>query len=100
MSLKSYFKNSLRKILNWANQDDYLAEDSPKVRPSLSHRDSDDLGSGINITVFPATGGQVIRTSYYDPIRDRLNSKLYIITDKDDLGVELGQIITRENLSR
>jgi hypothetical protein len=54
----------------------------------------------MNFTVYNAIGGKVIQIASYDPIRDRLNASLYIVTDKEDLGVELGMIITKEGLSR
>lgn len=56
--------------------------------------------NGMNFTVFSAVGGKVVHFNTYDPARDRFETRLYIITDKDDLGEELAQIITRESLTR
>jgi hypothetical protein len=58
------------------------------------------MGHGLNFTVFPAVGGKVVRFHSYDPRTDRENTTLYVVTDKENLGEELGQIITKESLSR
>ena len=55
---------------------------------------------GINFIMYSAIGGQVIQVRSYDRVQDRSNNSLYIITEKDNLGEELAQIITRENLTR
>lgn len=54
----------------------------------------------FNFTVTNATGGKVVTVRHYDPHTDRSHETVYIITDKEDLGEELGQIITKESLSR
>jgi len=54
----------------------------------------------MHFTVYNATGGKVIETRTYDPRTDRNNSNLYVITDKEELGEELAQIITKESLCR
>jgi hypothetical protein len=48
-----------------------------------------DLKGGINLTVTPATGGWVVQLNrlYQEP-------QLYIVPEEQDLGVELGKIIT------
>jgi len=56
--------------------------------------------NGMNFAIFSATGGKVVQFNTYDPARDRSETRLYIVTDKDDLGEELAQIITRESLTR
>ena len=61
--------------------------------------DISDMGNSMNFTVYNATGGKVIQIRSYNPSIDRHKSALYVITDKEDLGVELGQIITMERLS-
>lgn len=53
---------------------------------------------GLNFRVHKASGGYVIETRQYDNIKDRTNSKLYIIKDDQDLGENLGKIITMEAL--
>lgn len=97
------------KILNWASQDDYPEPESVsssqygssnlKVRSNRANVRLDADG-GLNFTVYPATGGKVVQLTTYDPRTDRSKTNLYVVTDKEDLGSELGQIITVESLSR
>ena len=56
--------------------------------------------NGLDFRIYSAVGGRVVQTSHYDPNTDRNRSSLYVITDKEDLGDEIAQIITRESLSR
>jgi hypothetical protein len=48
--------------------------------------------------VYKASGGIVIETHAYDEKKDRSNIGLYVITEDQDVGYELGKIITFENL--
>jgi hypothetical protein len=67
----------------------------------IKSRSSHDFGvNGMHFTVYSATGGKVVQFNTYDPARDRSDTRLYIVTDKDELGEELAQIITRESLTR
>ena len=43
---------------------------------------------------------KVIEVKDYDIRTDRWNTNMYVITDKENLGEELGQIITKESLCR
>ena len=94
-------KSTIRKIVRWAHRDEpeKISTDSyaTKIR-STGPREQ--LGEGMNITVYPAVGGKVISMNSYDLTRDRVRVSLYVVTDKEDLGEELGQIITRECLTR
>jgi len=98
-----YFKNKIRQLVDWATSDDrYSAEinySNAKVRAQDRHS-IEDNGRGMNFTVFSATGGKVIQVRSYDPRTDVTRSTLYVVTDKEDLGHELAQIITVESLSR
>lgn len=53
---------------------------------------------GINFRICKATGGYVVETSSYDPNTDRSRSNLHIITDEQDMGQEIGKILTMEAL--
>lgn len=70
-----------------------------KVESSKSS-DSLEGGKPMQFTVFSATGGKVIQFSSYDRVTDRAVRNLYIVTDTEQLGEELAQIIMRESLSR
>ena len=104
-----FIKNTIIGIIKWASRSpemerDYAAEKtraqygntigSGNTMPQL------DITDGMNFTVFPAIGGKVIQIRSYNPRLDRHVGSLYVITDQEDLGEELGQIITRESLSR
>lgn len=102
-------KNAIVRILRWATQsenNDKIKLDEPT--PISKSMYSTTIGSsrqgpdmiGINFTVFNAVGGKVIQINQYNPMNDRNRQQLYIVTDKEDLGVELGQIITVESLGR
>jgi hypothetical protein len=99
---------NLRKaILSWLTKND----NSNKVEaiaeatvgsgyPNKMHRPETFPNTGATtFSVYPAVGGKVIETFTYDYLTDRRTTRLYIITDKEDLGAELGQILTRESLS-
>ena len=67
---------------------------------TTSNNNIEDGNQGMNFTVYHATGGKIIQIRTYDSRTDRTSSELYIVTDKEDLGEELAQIITRESLTR
>ena len=104
-----YFKNKMRKFINWAQSDDYDNRPYSNGLASLQNSKSvNTIGSnsieghhgGLNFTVYSATGGKVVQIRTYNIHTDQSRSTLYVITDKEDLGYELGQIITVESLSR
>ena len=110
-----YFKDKMRKIINWAISDDYAIETSDRKWPNpgtMSSMSNKSIGGllgsngieghdgGMNFTVYSATGGKVIQIRTYNANTDQSRSTLYVVTDKEDLGQELGQIITVESLSR
>jgi len=108
------FKKALRELLDWVMREDRTKEtycDSPASAPIGYNSQSsgmkispnhniDDFNQGWNVNIFPAVGGKVVRLHRYDPTIDRHISNLYIITDKEDFGEELAQILTRDSLSR
>jgi hypothetical protein len=93
--IKNMFKPFAQWILNnGARQTDIALESFCHVRQDFA------LGDGLTFVVYSAIGGKVIQFSTYDVGQDRTMRKLYIVTSKEDLGAEIGQIITRESLSR
>lgn len=88
LSLKQRFKN-------WLLNDD---DDELYVNHSIV-RESHGLDSeGMRFTVFKASGGFVIETRTYDRRKDENFNAMYVITENQDLGAELGKIITMESL--
>lgn len=56
---------------------------------------------GTDIRITPANGGYIISISQSsDYIHTRSEPDLYIISEDQDLGTELGKIITMSNLKR
>lgn len=112
------FRRMFRKIIEWAMNDPSVREtmvgDPPRRRNSnlmnkavsvvnqQHHNVYSEIENmnGLDFRIYSAVGGRVVQTSHYDPNTDRNRSSLYVITDKEDLGDEIAQIITRESLSR
>ena len=103
-----FIKRLISKIVQWAEQDndaqEYISgQNWPAPTANIGSANSnslDDHNNGMNFTVYSAIGGKIIQIKHYDTATDRTKSSLYIITDKENLGEELGQIITVESLSR
>jgi hypothetical protein len=104
-------KEFIRRIVKWSMSEpivsDVVCSDSrysngigSKSISSGRFGSIEECNRGMNFTVYNATGGKVVQLFDYDMVKDRANSSLYIIADKEDLGEELGMIITRECLSR
>jgi hypothetical protein len=82
-----------KRLRNWINDekksiDEYLVVSSP---------DEPD-GKCIRFKVFRANGGTVVQTDYYDHKNDKDHNNLHVIVEGQDLGQELGKIITFESL--
>ena len=80
-----------KRLRNWALRDD----DHAIVK--LSCVDEPDTEC-IRFKVFRANGGTVIQTDYYDRKNDRQHNNLHVIVEGQDLGQELGKIVTYESL--
>jgi hypothetical protein len=92
-------KYGFRKWLrNWLNQS---SEEKINMSRSLAVDQSESLsGEPLRIQVYSANGGMVVETRTYDRQKDRTNTNLYIVNDGEDLGNELGKILTMASLSR
>jgi len=106
-----YFRRKMKQFISWAVLDQSnMAVDSDikmyknsqygKTIGGLQNNSIEGHNGGLNFTVYSATGGKVIQTRTYNIATDQHRSALYVITDKEDLGQELGHIITVESLSR
>ena len=84
-----------QRIRNWLMDRD----DGAVIQPSPVDRDGDKLqGEGLRFSVYRASGGFVIECRQYDRIKDRHLNSIYIVTEEEDLGNKIGQIITMESL--
>jgi len=104
MGLRAYFKSTCRRFIRNLLSDEAVPEPNTTTcspRRNNNHpRNIEDSNTGLNLTIYRATGGKVVQSFSYDPISDRSYSNLFIVTEKEDLGAELGMIITREFLAR
>jgi hypothetical protein len=93
---KEKMKLTIRqKLRNWIMSDDYETDFSGNViSVDERHLSSD----GMKFELFKANGGYIVETRYYDSKSDRHHNKLHIIKDENDIGEELGKIITMESL--
>ena len=82
-----------RRLRNWINDDGLISVRDLAI-PSVEEPD----GECIRFKVFRASGGTVIQTDQYDRKTDRQHTGLHVIVDGQDLGKELGRIITFESL--
>ena len=88
-------KSLKRRIRDWLNDDD---NDSMVMASARNHDGSHLDSQGFRLQVYKASGGIVIETHAYDEKKDRSNIGLYVITEDQDVGHEIGKIITFENL--
>lgn len=92
-------KYGFRKWLrSWLHQEDNNSE--VRLSTMAIARDESLSGEPLRISVYSANGGMVIETRTYDRQKDRTNTNLYIVNDGEDLGNELGKILTMASLSR
>jgi hypothetical protein len=82
-----------RQLRNWINDDELISMRDLAI-PSVEEPD----GACIRFKVFRANGGTVVQTDQYDRKTDRQHNSLHVIVDGQDLGKELGRIITFESL--
>ena len=84
-----------KKLRNWINHDD--EECITLDRHVLRAVDEPDAEC-IRFKVFRANGGTVVQTDIYDRRADRQYNNLHVIVEGQDLGNELGKILTFESL--
>ena len=97
----SWLKKKLYHWINSAYNDEAVICEGPGIGRSMSMVTSTlDSDRNIRFNVYKATGGTIIETSFYDRLKDRHNTSLHIITDDQDIGKEIGKIITMETLKQ
>ena len=80
-----------KKLRNWINEED--------IYVPIALRSSDEPDTNcLRFKVFRANGGTVVQTDYYDQKNDKDYNNLHVIVEGQDLGQELGKIITFESL--
>lgn len=83
-----------RRLQQWINDDRLISLDDYHVVRSVEEPD----GKCLRFKVFQANGGTVVQTDYYDQKTDKDYNNLHVIVEGQDLGQELGKIITFESL--
>jgi len=80
-----------RKLRNWIN------EECITLDRSIRAVDEPDAEC-IRFKVFKANGGTVVQTDIYDRRADRQYNNLHVIVEGQDIGHEIGKILTYESL--
>lgn len=55
---------------------------------------------GMDFSLYPANGGYIVEYHSYDRKRDETSHTLHVITEDQDLGQRVGEIVTIEMLRR
>jgi hypothetical protein len=83
-----------QRIRNWLNSDSDMPEDVPQLAVEGNRLDSD----GMRLQIYKASGGYVVETRSYDRVKDRSHNSMFVITEDQDLGEQLGKIVMLEAL--
>jgi hypothetical protein len=88
------FKRMIRGLITWSmsdrHQEDIQISDCAE-EPRIS-------ATGIKFEVYRANGGTIVETRRYNRKNDENVYELHVITDTQDVGQAIGQIITMEAL--
>ena len=107
--MKRALSKVLYKFVTWLNKDspreidDEFAKVSTNMTSPISKSGNNraDLGNnGFNFTIYNADGGKIVQMSHYNNKTDKYTNNLYVLPDGENLGDEIGMIISRESLSR
>lgn len=96
--MKKSFKQRFREWLMFS--DDYNLCQSYTSTIDTIHVAKLDSDKGIRFQIYKAHGGTIIETHFYDRNKDRSYNGLYVVTDDQDLGKEIGKIITIETIKQ
>ena len=96
MKMKRTFKERIR---DWLFDHNTSADDHAQNFVSVDEEARLE-SNGMRFQLYRATGGYVIEVRSYDEHKDRTITGMYVITDDNDLGEELGKIVTMECLKR
>jgi hypothetical protein len=93
-------KKTIRKFINWAFHDDVETVASGQLRRRNVVTESTDYlrSQGMSFTLYAAEGGTVIETSMYNDKTDRNENRLYLISEGEDFGSMLAQIVSTERM--
>jgi hypothetical protein len=86
------------KLRNWLNSDDNRVYNSRGIAEPVSVSSDNIDADGYTLRVYPARGGRVIQYHKYDRKQDRANTSLYVISDSEDLGDAVKNIVVEQAL--
>ena len=90
------FKRMIKGLVTWSLREDPHYENDIKI--SDSHEEPRISATGIKFEVYRANGGTIVETRRYNRKNDDTIYELHVITDTQDVGQAIGQIITLESL--
>jgi hypothetical protein len=90
-----WLKNKIRE----AEQENYPSIRGSEVVAVSDLKESGLQSSGTNFAVYKADGGFVVETSYRDRNHDR-HTEMYVITQDQNFGERISQILTYEAIKR
>ena len=88
------FKRMIKGLITWSLKEDH----SQDIVLSDSHEEPRISATGIKFEVYRANGGTIVETRRYNRKSDDTIYELHVITDSQDVGQAIGQIITLESL--
>jgi len=87
------FKRMIKGLVTWSMSDRHDREDIP-----MSEETSRISATGIRFEVYRANGGTVVETRRQDRRSGDSIYELHVISGEQDVGAEIGKIITMEAL--
>ena len=87
-------KRMIKGLVNWSFKDDNRESDICIAED----REARISANGMKFEVYRANGGTVIETRRYNRKNDDTIYELHVVTDTQDVGQAIGQIITMEAL--
>lgn len=95
----NWLKHKLRDWLNSEDSDRLYKSRGRGIPEPVSVSASENIDAdGYTLRVYPARGGRVIQYHKYDRKHDRQNTSLYVISDSEDLGDAVKNIVVEQAL--
>jgi hypothetical protein len=100
LNIKQQFFAWLGNQINRSKMELSIGEMVPitKLRRGADSPESVLDGVPLRLSIHRANGGVVVETRTVDRAKDRVYNELFLITEDQDLGKELADIITMNNL--
>ena len=88
------FKRMIKGLVTWSLREDHQED----IQISDRAEEPQISTTGIKFEVYRANGGTIVETRRYNRKNDDTIYELHVITDTEDVGRAIGQIITMESL--